>query len=167
VSAQGEQINISDITNTKFDEINPSISPDGKYILFQAKENHKYSLYLMGIDGKHKNPLTEYHDVIIYSDGAWAPDSYHLAYGINYEDVPGDIVVGTTDQDGSSQAGAHITRKQGMNLYPGWSPSGKQLVFVSDMHGQSDLYIILADGSGIFRVTDDGAVEQSPDWFAP
>ena len=167
MSARGEKENLRDLTNTKFDEMNPSISPDGQYILFQENENNKYSLYFMGIDGKHKNPITNYDDLIIYSDGAWAPDSYRFAYVIHSEDVPGDILVGTPYQGQATEEGTQITRNQGMNLYPRWSPSGKQIVLVSDRDGQSDIYILLADGSGIFRVTYDNAVEQSPDWFAP
>ena len=101
-----------------------------------------------------------------YSAGAWAPDGVRFAYVMGYLGAR-DILIGDIKQTTSYLTGDRVTWQQGVNLYPNWSPSGKQMVFVSDMDGQSDIYIILADGSGIFRVTHTEADDESPDWAAP
>jgi TolB protein len=167
MSAQGEKASLNQLTKTKYDEINPSISPDGAKILFQVKERTAYSLSIMGIDGKQVKRVTYSDPDITYNDGAWAPDNSHFAYVIKYGGIRGEIWVGDIHQTPDFLAGNQLTGEQSMNLYPGWAPSGKQLVFVSDRDGQADIYIMLAGGDGIFRVTHNEAVEESPDWIAP
>ncbi len=39
---------------------------------------------------------------------------------------------------------------------PRWSPDGRQIVFLAVVNGQTDIYRIRADGSGLARVTRDG-----------
>lgn len=165
MSSQGEKTEISQLTNTKFDEMNPSISPDGTKILFQANEKTEfYKIYVMAIDGTQRNPLTSVYFAATYSDGVWAPDSLHIAYVMKYGYIQGKIFTGDIKQNPDIHAGQQITIKQEMDLYPTWSPSGKQLAFVSDMDGQSDIYILLVDGTDLFRITYDNAIEESPDW---
>jgi Tol biopolymer transport system component len=166
MSAEGEKAGISQLTDTKFDELDPSISPDGTQILFMENEVGTYKLSMMGIDGKQGKRLTDAKDEMAYSAGAWAPDSIRFAYAIGYLDVR-DILIGDIKQITNYLTGDRVIWHQGMNLYPNWSPSGKQLVFISNMDGQSDIYIILADGRGIFRVTHTEADDESPDWVAP
>jgi Tol biopolymer transport system component len=166
MSAEGEQVDLNQLTDAAFDELDASISSDGTQILFMENEKGTaYKLSMMSIDGKLRTRLTDDKDVIAYSAGAWAPDSVHFSYVIGYLDVR-DILIGDINQITSYLTGDRVTWRQGMNLYPNWSPSGEQLVFVSDMDGQSDLYIILADGSGIFRVTHTELDDENPDWTA-
>jgi TolB protein len=166
MSAEGEKIDLNQLTDTTFDELDPSISPDGTQILFMEDENGTYKLSMVGIDGKKGKRLTDAKDVVAYSAGAWAPDGVRFAYVMGYLDTR-DILTGDIKQITSYLTGDRVTWQQGMNLYPNWSPSGKQLVFVSDMDGQSDIYIVLADGSGVFQVTHTEADDESPDWVAP
>jgi Tol biopolymer transport system component len=163
---EGENAGLSRLTDTSFDELDPSISPDGRQILFVENEKGTYKLSMMGIDDKQRKRLTDAGDVMAYSAGAWAPDGNRFAYVIGYMDVR-DILIGDKKQITSYLTGDRVTWHQGMNLYPGWSPSGKQMVFVSDMDRQSDIYIILADGKGIFQVTHTEAEDETPDWAAP
>lgn len=49
--------------------------------------------------------------------------------------------------------------------FPSWSPDGKQLAYVSTMHGSSDIFIIDSDGSRRpVQITHDRAVEIAPVW---
>ncbi|MFT3894000.1 MAG: DPP IV N-terminal domain-containing protein [Anaerolineales bacterium] len=165
MSVEGEKAGIRQLTDTAFEESDPSFSPDGMQILFMEDEVGTYKLSMMGIDGKQNKRLTSVKDVVAYSAGSWAPDGVRFAYVIGYLDIR-DILVGDIKQVTSYSTGDRVTWYQGMNLYPSWSPNGEQIAFISDMDGQSDIYIILADGSGIFRVTHTKADDETPDWVA-
>ena len=45
-----------------------------------------------------------------------------------------------------------------------WSPDGSRIVFVSTREGNTDLYMVNIDGTGLIRLTDHPAVDGSPSW---
>ena len=45
---------------------------------------------------------------------------------------------------------------------PAFSPDGKQITFVSQADGNSEIYVINADGSGLLRLTRNQAEDTSP-----
>lgn len=47
---------------------------------------------------------------------------------------------------------------------PIWSPDGSQIAFISDESGGKQLYIINADGSGLWQVTDDPQAVETITW---
>ena len=49
---------------------------------------------------------------------------------------------------------------------PRWTPDGRRLAFIASKDNQSDLWLLNADGSGLARVTRDGAVKAEPVWDA-
>ncbi len=55
---------------------------------------------------------------------------------------------------------------QGNNSYPFWSPDGAKIVFQSDRDGQSEIYIMDADGSNQTRLTNDPDYDGQPS-FTP
>jgi TolB protein len=48
--------------------------------------------------------------------------------------------------------------------FPAWSPDGTQIAFEGAVDGQSDIYVMNADGSHIRRLTDDPARDSLPGW---
>lgn len=83
------------LTNDKDEEVNPTMSPDGKYVAYTKNNN----LYTVNISAKKENPLTtDGSDVILngyaswvyteeilgrsshYRSFWWSPDSKHIAY---------------------------------------------------------------------------------------
>lgn len=51
------------------------------------------------------------------------------------------------------------------NRFPDWSPSGRNLVFVSESSaGIGELYIVAADGTGLRKLTSDPARYENPAW---
>src|SRR5687767_5691920 len=51
-----------------------------------------------------------------------------------------------------------------LNINPSWSPDGKRLVFQSERHGHTQLYVIDADGTAERRLTRNGAEDTHPAW---
>jgi TolB protein len=169
MSAQGESVAVNQLTHTLINESNPTISPDGTQILFQAKTEILYDIYRMSSDGKHTEMLF-YSDNRSYVDGNWSPDGKKIAYEYDGALNHSDIFVGTLNMTVSdlpadrSYPAVQITHNNANNLFPNWSPDGKQIVYVSKTNGQTDIFIMPADGNGIFRVTHNGGNEESPDW---
>ncbi len=47
---------------------------------------------------------------------------------------------------------------------PAWSPDGRKLAFVSDRDGNSEVYVMNADGSGQRNLTRNAAFDADPSW---
>src|SRR5687767_4987802 len=53
----------------------------------------------------------------------------------------------------SRQGAAQAAPELFVNINPSWSPDGRRLVFESSRHGNGELYVITADGTGERRLT--------------
>jgi TolB protein len=47
---------------------------------------------------------------------------------------------------------------------PAWSPDGKAIAFASERDGNSEIYVMNADGTEQKRVTDNVAYDDYPQW---
>jgi TolB protein len=71
-----------------------------------------------------------------------------------------EVFVVRPDGSGSRQ----LTRGQGSNEDPTWSPDGRMLAFSSTREGASAIWVMLANGEGARRLTRQGSGQQLPDW---
>ncbi|HSP06776.1 MAG TPA: Tol-Pal system beta propeller repeat protein TolB [Acidobacteriota bacterium] len=51
-----------------------------------------------------------------------------------------------------------------LNSAPAWSPDGKRVAFTSNVKGNTDIYEINADGSGLRQITFTRGIDTSPAW---
>ena len=56
-----------------------------------------------------------------------------------------------------------LTASDGRDACPHWCPDGSRIAFSSDRTGDSELYVMDADGSGQRQLTTDGG-NTCPDW---
>ena len=47
---------------------------------------------------------------------------------------------------------------------PAWSPNGKYIVFVSELHGNGEIFIMDKDGTNQRRLTNNEYHDTSPSW---
>jgi TolB protein len=72
------------------------------------------------------------------TDPSWSPKGDKIAFVYRER----DICVVNPDGSGLVQ----LTGGQGRNLHPSFSPDGRMIVFSSDRGGQSQLYVMSANG---------------------
>jgi Tol biopolymer transport system component len=76
----------------------------------------------------------------------------------------GDGEIYTINADGTNKM--RLTRNDVHDLYPTWSPDGKQIAFVSDSSGERELYIMNENGKELLQITDNDLAEGAPSWSA-
>ena len=50
-----------------------------------------------------------------------------------------------------------LTYSDTYDVAPVWSPDGRRIAFSSERDGNPEVYVMNADGSGVTRLTDNGA----------
>jgi TolB protein len=85
---------------------------------------------------------------------SWSPDGRRIAFTRGGR-------IWTMAADGSR---AHpITASIGATM-PVWSPDGQWIAFASNQDGDSDIYTMQADGSGLHAVTTNSTRDLAPQW---
>jgi TolB protein len=177
--------NVTRLTNNSYGDWFPSISPDGKTIVFDSNrlrtESEPYNtsdLFLMNIDGSGQKQL------IRGSSATWSRDSKSLAYHASVSGTgkpiaifPGaaandsDIFVMSVVRKGAKPK--NITNNPtAVDDDPDWSPTEDKIVFISkdakdDMRNpvSAEIYIINANGTGKpIRLTNNSEEERAPTW---
>ncbi len=129
-------------------------------IAFVSKQGNRYRLNVADWDGENVvSPLTSTEPIMSPS---WSPDGTRLAY-VSFE-LKKPVVYVHTLATGQRKAVANF---KGSNSAPGWSPDGRTLAVTLTQDGQSQIYLIGADGSGApRRLTTSPGIDTEP-VFAP
>jgi len=90
------------------------------------------------------------------------PDGTQMAFIASPNEVA-DNQVGMMDTDGSR---AHFVATPGIDV--GWtvaiSPDGTRVAFEGAVDGNTDIWVVNSDGTGLLRLTHDPATDQYPAW---
>jgi len=123
VSAHAPGALVSQQTFYAGTETDPSLSPDGQFLVYAAVSPRGDSdIYLQRIDGRTRINLTEESDAID-GDPAFSPDGSRIAFRSS-RDGGGLFVMGAT--------GETVRRLTDFGYDPAWSPDGTQIVFATD-----------------------------------
>ncbi len=118
----------------------PSWSPDGTKITFQAYWDGNWHIYTVNTDGSGLKQMTS--GDFDHREPHWSPDGTSLAFSSDRN--------GTYDiwklQIVSEQTEA-VTSGEGNESGPSWSPDGKSLAYVSENDGSFELVKQSAEGS--------------------
>jgi len=128
----------------------PDWSPDGKRIAFAREDG----VYLMNRDGSGVE-LSRAGD---FSNPVWSPDGEAIAAEDSFKEI---VVLDV--EDGKV---TNLTKRQGPDFAPAWSPNGKQIAFLANSrclrtgrctaHEQWEVWVMNADGSDQRRLTKGG-----------
>jgi TolB protein len=148
------------ITEGDFDDRYPDWSPDGKTILFQSNRDLGINFYTYEVETQKIKRIT-FDTTSSLNHPVWSPSGLFYAYEKNFGGS--GVGIATKEFPNKNQftvVGAYLE----MNSWPAWSPDGSQIAFVSNSDNPSDIYIISADGTAIYRLTNDASIESELDW---
>jgi len=91
----------------------------------------------------------------------WSPDVQSIAYTSYVSGYP-DIIVADIYKARNTRPAKGNDRVH--NFLGVWSPDGQKLAFMSPRDGNSELYVVNRDGSGLRRLTNHPASDVTPTW---
>lgn len=161
----------------------PSVSPDGKYVVFRSGRSGHKNLYVMDAEGgeeKYLRRLTDgpWRDTM----PAWSPDNEWIAFSSNrlYPNPKGEksFSLYLIRPNGTDLHMLLDTGIGGLAMHPQWSPDGKRIVFASNYAGVSaepiayphayqpygTIFVINVDGTGLTRMTHNAYEDGTPSW---
>jgi Tol biopolymer transport system component len=146
----------------------PSMSPDGKRMVYRTFGPDGEGLRIMNIDTGAVTTLTTGYD----NFPIWSPLGDRIVFS---RVVNGDYEVYTIAADGTGVK--RLTATIGNDAHQGWSPDGTHIVFASSRMGFKDegaytdapqpygeLFVMRADGTGLEQLTDNQWEEGTPAW---
>lgn len=134
----------------------PTLSPEGKTILFQSDRTGHSEVYTMNMDGTNLKQLT--FNNANDDSPAWSPDGKKIVFTSERD---GDPEIYIMDPDGKNQK--RLTSTPGDDSHPKFSPDGLRIVFNSarttpdlkaDWGKQHiEIFTMKTDGSDVKQVT--------------
>lgn len=151
----------------------PAWSPDASHIAFDSNSSGRFQIYSVKIDGTGMSRLTN--DAGDDVDPNWAPGcNNRLVFSSNRDG--GHFRIWTMNADGTDQTRVTTLPADSTadDQTPDWSglpttlrvPPGPCCVpgiaFQSARSGNSEIYLVKADGSGLTQLTHDAATDEHP-----
>jgi Tol biopolymer transport system component len=156
----------------------PIWSPDGQrisYLVSQYRDGPE-GVYVMNADGSGERRLSDEWGPGVLP--VWSPDWGQVAFARNRcvgtaHACTADTSIFVMNADGTDRrkiargmtlrlvsSGQRVTQRDSFT----WSPDGRRLAYVSDRSGNSEIYVVNADGSGGRRLTRNTTVDDFPVW---
>jgi len=152
---------LRNLTNEPLPDTNPTFSPDGSEIIFVRDFYGTGRLFRMNPDGSNQRRLTE--NQAYEMSPAFSPDGSRLAFAGDREGRGLDIF--TLDFADPNNENLLVARRF-HDSQAAFSPDGKRLAFVASSDGNTEIYLINTDGTGLFRLTHSKAEETAPQFTA-
>src|SRR5262245_43364344 len=135
----------------------PSISPDGKRVIFSLSDRGGQQIASVNMRGEDLKKLTE--SAGTNASPAYSPDGKQIAFSSSRD---GDFEIYVMDADGANVR--RLTKSPGLDTRPAWSPDGKHIAFTSNRDGNYEIYVMNTDGSNQRRLTNNPGKDDYPVW---
>jgi len=136
-SAAGDGSDERQLTKGNKDEYHPTLSPDGKKLLFVSELNGSRDIWVADASGENAVPLTD--DPGTEDQPAWAPDSRQVVYAA-FPKEGGSFDLWLVNADGSGRR--RLTTTPANEIFPAWHPNGQLIAYVTDAAGNFDINTI-------------------------
>lgn len=150
--------------------IAPSLSPDGKYVIFLSeKDLFTFDLYMADAHtGKiikkvsstiRNNQIDDFN--YLESGGSWSPDGKKFVFVIFSKGKNKLLVIDTKKTKNSEEIDI-----DGLDALsnPAWSPDGKSIIVTALKNGVTDIYEYNIQGKSVVNLTSDNFCNMIPSW---
>jgi TolB protein len=136
----------------------PAWSPDGKKIAYTSYKNLNAGLYILDLEAGKVSPVSTRGTNFSPS---FSPDGKRLAF---CSTMDGNTEIYVANSDGKNTK--RLTFNEAIDSSPSWSPTNREITFISDRSGlgQPQVYIMDAEGSNVRRVSFGGTYHDAPAW---
>lgn len=151
--------------------LHPDFSRDGRMLAFDQSDGGTNQLYVSSADGTQPRLLAPClpASCIQRWEPSWSPDGTRLAIATTMPGalMPMGIAIVDVKTGVITQVEEH-SAVEGQDHFPRWSPDGTRLVFwrgdASSERGDTAVFTIGADGTGLRQLTDTALVAGDPDY---
>lgn len=119
----------------------PTLSPDGKQMIFLKMLEGREQLFIANIDGTDEKQLSR--DSVDIEDPAWSPDGKSLAY-VRLEGAKNALYV----MDLATRAARRLSPPTQSPIHPAWMPDGRSILYCTN----DDLDPPRKNNSEVYRV---------------
>jgi len=148
------------ISSGSWIDVEPKVNPKtGADIVLTSGRSGTAQIYRMNMDGADVERLSD--GTGEATNAAWHPGGQLIAYAWTRGYAQGNFNIFVMDV--ASKQYTQLTHGAGRNEHPNWAPDGVHLVFDSTRLGKSQIYTMLADGTGVQALTNLGSNER-PVW---
>jgi len=137
-------------------DVSPAYSPDGRRMAFVSNRSGSPQIYVRDLESGEERRLT--FEGKYNTSPSWSSLNRIAFSGMN----GGRFDIFTINDDGTGLQ--NLTRGQGNNEDPCWSPDGRYLAFSSNRAGGYHLYLMTAGGRNQTRITFQKGEQTSPSW---
>ncbi len=152
--------NLQNLTNNGALDSNPIFSPNGDEIFFVRDYYGTANLYRMNSDGNSQRRVTE--KTGYEMSPGFSPDGVHLVFAgdrINADSRGLDIFLLDLNNPNEEKI---LAARRFHDSSPVFSPDAGKIAFVSTADGNAEIYLMNADGTGLFRLTRNKAEDVAP-----
>lgn len=141
-------------------ETEPKVNPKNPdQLVFVSGRSGPQQIYRMNAEGLDVERITNGEGEA--SNPSWHPDGQHILFSWTRGYAKGDWNIFVMDV--VSRRYDQLTHSEGRNENPVWAPDGRHLVFMSTRGGKHQIWSMLADGTEVKRLTNEGENYQ-PVW---
>ena len=149
--------NVRQLTRDGSISVAPSLSPDGRRLVYTGYQSGYADIYLINLDSGSRNRIVKFPGT--NSGAAFSPDGSQIACTVSRDGNPELYVL---NANGGNPR--RLTRTRGVESSPTWSPDGSELIYCSDEGGSPQLYRISVHGGAPRRLPTIASYCTKPNW---